>query len=287
MSNSHETLCRASGACTHARSVHWWWGFAAYGALAVLALGATQARATHWQRGPVRVEIVDQRGARFEQFPTSSRDGAVLRAWLRAERGAPYRIRVSNESGERVGLVIAVDGRNIISGAKSELRRREPMYVLGPWQSEELSGWRTSLANVHEFYFTEWEDSYAEAFGDRSAKGVIAVAVYREKAARYAPSPHERSDGSRSREERAKSQGAPGRAATPDARSQSEPGTGYGDRRYEPATRVAFEAESRAVSRVLLKYEWPETLCRRGISSCERNRFWDDSYGFAPPPGVN
>lgn len=207
MSNSHETLCRASGACTHARSVHWWWGFAAYGALAVLALGATQARATHWQRGPVRVEIVDQRGARFEQFPTSSRDGAVLRAWLRAERGAPYRIRVSNESGERVGLVIAVDGRNIISGAKSELRRREPMYVLGPWQSEELSGWRTSLANVHEFYFTEWEDSYAEAFGDRSAKGVIAVAVYREKAARYAPSPHERSDGSRSREERAKSQG--------------------------------------------------------------------------------
>ena len=31
---------------------------------------------------------------------------------------------------QRLGLVIAVDGRNIINGAKSELARSEPMYVL-------------------------------------------------------------------------------------------------------------------------------------------------------------
>ena len=41
-------------------------------------------------------------------------------------------------------------------------------------------GWRASLEAVNEFYFTDWKDSYAEAFGDRSARGVIAVAVYRE-----------------------------------------------------------------------------------------------------------
>jgi hypothetical protein len=49
------------------------------------------------------------------------------------------------------------------------------------------------------------------------------------------------------------------------------------------------------MSRSFIKYEWPETLCRKGIACDDeyprerrhRNRFWpDDGQGFAPyPPG--
>ena len=186
--------------------------------------------------------------------------------------------------------MVAVDGRNIISGARSDLANGEPMYILAPWATEEYAGWRTSLADVHEFYFTEWQESYAEAFGDRSARGVIAVAVYREKEPKVTFREQEirpRFDRSASPSGAASAQ-APAPESSSSAKAErSEPGTGYGDRRDEPAMRVAFDAESRPSSRVFLKYEWRETLCRKRVVDCSepRNRFWpNDTLGFAPPP---
>jgi hypothetical protein len=246
-------------------------------ALLFAAACGAPAEASH-RHQDVTVEIVGPQGESFQQFPVS-RD----RAYLRAEKGARYRIRVRNHTGERVGLVIAVDGRNIVSGKRSELKHREPMYILGPWDSEDYSGWRTSLSDVHEFYFTEWEDSYAEAFGDRSARGVIAVAVYRENL----PPPQAFRDS----ESKAARAPAPASAAA-DAglgkeRAESEPGTGFGERRDEAAVRVAFEAQRQPSTRLFLKYEWPKSLCRRGLLQCgdDDNRFWDeDGLAFAPPP---
>lgn len=235
-------------------------------AAATFLLANAQAEARHEPRD-VTVEIVDERGRRFEQFPVR-RDGDGYRAYLQAERGETYRIRIRNHTGERLGVVVAVDGRNIISGRRSELERKEPMYVLSPYEREELAGWRTSLDDVHEFYFTDWKDSYAEAFRDRSAKGVIAVAVYREK-----------------EKERVR----PYYDGAPSAKRSDEAGTGFGDRRYDPAVRVDFDAERHASSQIFLKYEWRETLCRKGVARCERgrdrNRFWDDGdLAFAPYP---
>lgn len=246
----------------------------------------------HYRPQDVTVEVIDQNGASFSQMPVRS-DSKGYRAYLQAERGARYRIRLTNRTADRVGVVVAVDGRNIISGARSDLERGEPMYILGAWDSEEYSGWRTSLADVHEFYFTEWQDSYAEAFGDRSARGVIAVAVYREKENLAMLREQER----RARSDRQSSvvpappaADASGNSASEQsaakAERRSEPGTGYGDRRDEPAVRVAFEAQSRASSKVFLKYEWRETLCARRIVDCadSGNRFWPDSLSFAPAP---
>ena len=229
---------------------------------------------------PVSVEIVGADGQVFREFPMTARDGA-LRSYLQAEKGARYQVRVRNNSGQRLGLVIAVDGRNIINGGKSDLARSEPMYVLSPYATEDYAGWRANLDAINEFYFTDWSDSYSEAFGDRSARGVIAVAVYGE-----VPPPEpvwqpysnaERSAGAR----------APA-ASTADksaARSES-PGTGYGDRRIDHAVEVKFVARKNADSRHFIKYEWRETLCRKNLLECgEKNRFWDDStLGFAPPP---
>jgi len=230
---------------------------------------------------PVRVEIVSADGEVFREFPVNARDGA-LRSYLQAEKGARYQVRVRNTTGERLGLVIAVDGRNIISGSKSELARTEPMYVLAPYETQDYAGWRANLDAINEFYFTDWSDSYAEAFGDASARGVIAVAAYGE----VAPPPPVRqpySDSDRGAGARAPAASDAEKSA---ARRDESAGTGYGERRVDRAVQVDFVALANPDSRHFIKYEWRETLCRKHLLECGgKNRFWDDStLGFAPPP---
>lgn len=231
---------------------------------------------------PVSVEIVAPDGRSFREIPVESRDGA-LRSYLQAERGARYEVRVHNASGERLGLVIAVDGRNIINGRKSELARDEPMYVIGAWDTQDYAGWRANLDAVNEFYFTDWKDSYAEAFGDRSARGVIAVAVYRELQPPRVMQPYLEDEVSPAAGDAAS---APAKKADSRARRDESAGTGYGDRREDHVREVEFVAQSGADSRHFIKYEWRDTLCRKRLIECgEPNRFWDDStFGFAPPP---
>jgi hypothetical protein len=252
-----------------------------FGVLALLSCAAQAHVAS-----PVVVEIVGADGRRFREIPINVRDGAV-RSYLQAEKGARYEVRVRNTGGERVGLVIAVDGRNIINGRKSDLGRDEPMYVLDAWDTRSYAGWRANLEAINEFYFTDWRDSYAEAFGDRSARGVIAIAVYRE----VPPPPpvhlHQRG------EHEAREDAAPAASAAPadgvrekSARRADSAGTGYGDRRIDRAIEVNFVAQDSAERRHFIKYEWRETLCRKQVVDCgETNRFWDESaLGFAPPP---
>ncbi|HPF25422.1 MAG TPA: hypothetical protein P5528_14715 [Steroidobacteraceae bacterium] len=257
--------------------------------LLVLATAASAHSRVPPSRVPVEIAIIGPNGIELPQYATDSGDRA-LRSYLAAERGQRYRIRVRNRSGERLAVVVAVDGRNIISGARSELAPTEPMYILGPWESADYSGWRTDLQAVNEFYFTDWQDSYSEAFGDRSARGVIAVSAYREQPVAHPPYRAQAPSRERSAANDKAARGAPAASApaTADAMQESEatPGTGYGDRREEGAVRVRFRADPREQARVLIKYEWHATLCQRGIIDCEpANRLWNDSrLGFAPPP---
>jgi hypothetical protein len=204
-----------------------------------------------------------------------------VKAYVEAVKGDHYTIVVRNLLDRRVGVVVAVDGRNIISGKQSWLRNDERMYILEPYAIGQFNGWRTSLQAVNRFYFTDPGASYAAAFGDESAMGVIAVAVYPERR----PEPPAGFSQDLSRAPRAE---AP---AAPSAKAEREgAGTGYGHRETSPARVVAFAPEATAVERVYLKYEWRETLCRQAIVRCARpvpprNRLWDEE-GFAPaPPG--
>jgi len=275
-------------------------------AVAILSLPAWAWSSTGAGSGThdVEIDIVGAQGRQFSTFPLDSESRDVNRAYLEARNQERYRIRVRNRSGRRVGLVIAVDGRNIISGRKSELARGERMYVLDPWESAQYEGWRTGNDRVNEFYFTEWRDSYAEAFGDRTARGVIAVAVYRERVNEryYEQGLRESSEGASAPQARpaepqsdevAKSAGradqAPEARREAKSRSAEQPGTGFGDEVYSPVRRVQFDPEDRPAARHFIKYEWRDTLCRKGVIDCElpeRNRFWDeeDRFGYAPYP---
>jgi len=253
-------------------------------AWAVVAIvGWCAAAAQAHSPSAVSIEIVAPDGRSFREIPLESRDDA-LRSYVQAERGARYRVRVHNPGAERVGLVIAVDGRNIINGKKSELARGEPMYVIDAGDTQDFAGWRASLDEINEFYFTDWKDSYAEAFGDRSARGVIAVAIYREVPPPRVAQPYEEDERNRAADTASAPPAAEKSAGR--ARRDESVGTGYGDRREDHVREVQFVAESGAESRHFIKYEWRETLCRKRVIECgESNRFWDEStLGFAPPP---
>ena len=259
--------------------------------LLALAVQTTAIAHIYPHSGDVTVEIVTDDGRVLPFYSLQHSAGHSFRAYLEAVRGKNYGIRIHNRTGRRVGLVIAVDGRNIISGRKSNLTSSEQMYILGPYKRGHFEGWRTSTDKVHRFYFTEAGDSYAGAWGDYSAMGVIAVAVYPEKTW-YRPFSLEQKQMKPGRGRTAKAEEAapaPAQSAGVLEDSSSRPGTGFGNELHSHARRVHFDPVTVASSRYFYKYEWHETLCNKGIIDCGHhspNRFWPDDGEFAPfPPG--
>jgi hypothetical protein len=235
----------------------------------------------------IGVEIVADDGRVFARYDLASHSQrGQLRAYVEAERYRNYGIRVRNRTAGRIGLVIAVDGRNIISGQKSDLLASEPMYVLGPYEQATYEGWRTSDSNVQRFIFTDAQNSYAEAWGDASAMGVIAVSAFRELPV---VQPQRRSG----RQSMAPSADAPGEArAEKSMESADAAGTGFGDSHESRSVRVHFKPQRHAFAKQFLKYEWRESLVRLGVirETPPANRFWPEQLGqtrgFAPyPPG--
>ncbi len=259
-------------------------------AVFIAAMGGTEAHALGRAilPGDVGIEVVSDKGNVFQTIPHKDfwkGSTHVVKRYLEAKKGENYGIVITNRTPERLGVVIAVDGRNVITGKRSELRNNEAMYIVNAYETARYDGWRTSRDEVHRFYFTDEADSYSvRTFGDSSAMGVIAMAVYREK---EQPRPL--------REENREKQAAPAApSAGPSSKSadralaKESAGTGFGNARYSPVITVQFEPERNPVQKTLVKYEWREVLCRKGILPCGRelgNRLWDED-GYAPyPPG--
>ena len=99
--------------------------------------------------------------------------------WVAGRPGGRYAVSVRNASGERVLGVISVDGVNVVSGETASWEQTG--YVLSPWQSFDISGWRKSDAEVAAFHFAASQASYAARTGRPDHVGVIGVAVFREK----------------------------------------------------------------------------------------------------------
>ena len=240
------------------------------------------------QAGEVTIEMVSDRGTVFHAVPHKNfwNGGThIIKQYLEAMKGENYGIVVTNNSAGRVGVVIAVDGRNIISGKRSELRNTESMYIVNAHEAARYDGWRTGSDQVHRFYFSDEADSYSvRTFADSSAMGVIAMTIYREK---EQPRPMIKEKRAAQIAPPAPSAGAASKKADR-ASAQESAGTGFGDAQYSPVVTVQFEPEQSPLQKTLVKYEWREVLCRKGIISCGRetgNRLWDGD-GYAPyPPG--
>jgi hypothetical protein len=256
----------------------------------------------------VEVQVVTDEGRTLPIYPAKT-SARVRKVYAEAVKGDHYRIEVRNLLNRRIGLVIAVDGRNIISGTKSWLKNNERMYILEPHGSGSFAGWRTAQDRINRFYFTDVPDSYAAAFGDESATGVIALAVYPEVArldtsaqlSRVSPfSPSEPESKGAAKADKpqvlppapAASKDIMEKKAARSERALESAGTGFGRDEYSLAKLVAFDPEKQPAETLYLKYEWRSTLCRLGVIQCGQtpggkpNRLWDHD-GYAPPPPVS
>jgi hypothetical protein len=199
--------------------------------------------------------------------------------------GAPghrYTLRLTNRSGGRVLAVVSVDGVNVISGETAHVNQTG--YVLAPYGSVDIEGWRKSQHDVAEFIFTALSDSYAAQTGRPGNVGVIGVAVFDEYM--QPPPPVVRYPEIASDRRAAEGKGrdaAPASAPAPSAQSadkniareqsgavmedrQESLGTGHGDRRWSPSTRTHFEPASRTPAElIVVRYDSVENLRDRGV----------------------
>lgn len=156
---------------------------AASAGLAVgFAASSAQAGRPHVAPGPgkrypttsVSISVEHPDGRNFEDF------------WLNGSRyvageiGGRYQLRLTNHTGKRVEAVVTVDGRDVVSGGVGDYTQQRG-YVLEPWGSVVIDGFRQTLSSVASFRFAHIADSYSARRGTPQHVGVIGVAVFDEK----------------------------------------------------------------------------------------------------------
>ena len=215
------------------------------------------------------------------------------RLYVAGTPGNRYAVVLRNKSPGRVLTVLSVDGVNALSGQTAA--SSQSGYVLAPWQSAEISGWRKSMDDVAAFYFTSVADSYAGRTDRPQNVGVIGVAVYREAEPVVTPQvampPLERdkpgaAEGVSSRST-AKAT-TPAQDAAPSRKDEARLGTGHGERISAPTQYTDFRRATGSPSEIVtIHYNSYANLLAQGIvprprpQTAEPNPF---PGGFTPDP---
>ena len=250
--------------------------------LACTIPAATPAREDAPSRsGSWSLDLVDEAGRPLPSFLHRGR------TYVLGAAGQRYRIRVRNESGRRVEMVVSVDGRDVVDGGPSSLDRHG--YVVNAQGEAVIDGYRLSEDAVAAFRFGTVARSYAALEGDARDVGVIGVAVFPERRPRPVPS-REVPAGV---ESKSRSEAAMGAAP---AERRPGLGTTFGEERDSRVHRVAFERESDRPTVILaLRYDDRPGLLAAGVDlggrcgtgdarlRCTAEPFRRDAE-FAPPP---
>ncbi|WP_369969837.1 hypothetical protein AB8E26_06440 [Stenotrophomonas rhizophila] len=195
----------------------------------------------------------------------------------RGEKGHRYSVRLRNHSAERVLVVVSVDGLNAISGEVAA--PGQTGYVLNPWQTADISGWRKSQDEVAQFVFTSPGKSYAGRTGRPDNIGVIGIAVFREAGAvlttpalKPVPGRRRLSTQDAGAQAEAMADSARGSAAAAPAPAQRL-GTGHGARETSQVRDTIFErATDYPVQQTELRYDSARNLRARGILPVQQPR---------------
>lgn len=144
------------------------------------AIAATPAAAHRIASpAPSRVTMTILDRATGQYLPAYHANG---QSYIEGGPGREYAIRLVNTTGRRVLAVTSVDGVNVISGDTAS--PDQTGYVLEPYGSVEIIGWRKSHSRTAAFFFSEHSQSYAARTGRPFDVGVIGVAVFEERQAR-------------------------------------------------------------------------------------------------------
>lgn len=231
-------------------------------------------------------------------LPTYASGGKL---YVAGTPGHRYSVRLSNRSGGRVLAVLSVDGVNAVSGETAD--PQQSGYVLDPWETTEIAGWRKSLDEIAQFNFTALPDSYAARTGRPANVGVIGVAVFTERAplrleqrdeiARAPAPPAAAADAQKAQAPAAETgtlaqvQAAPAEGKQRSLARGERLGTGHGAREYARVDTTTFvRASSAPAETVAVWYDSRANLVARGIVPRPIARAEPQPFpgGFVPDP---
>ncbi len=127
----------------------------------------------HTPAGGISVALTDEYGNLLS--------GGIARgrALIVGAEGRRYNIVLQNQTGGRFEVVASVDGLDVIDGRPADLAKRG--YILEPYGSLTIDGFRRSETAVAAFRFGRVSQSYAaRTSGDRNV-GVVGVAFFAER----------------------------------------------------------------------------------------------------------
>jgi hypothetical protein len=196
--------------------------------------------------------------------------------FVAGERGERYEIVVTNNTAERVEVVVSVDGRDAVSGRLGDFTKHRG-YVLEPFGSVVIDGFRTSLEQVAAFRFSGVDASYTARQGTPQHAGVVGVAVFKEQPRRHVAdeaiaAPEAAAPGASLRGGAGTSKG---KAPTSTGRSQAAPprevrnelGTEFGEQRRSAVREVSFTRANhrRPDFTTTIRYDSARGLAARGV----------------------
>jgi hypothetical protein len=123
--------------------------------------------------GAITVSIRDGSGDALEAVRAGDR------TYIVAQEGERYSIVIENHSQRRFEAVATVDGLDVMNGQPGTFDNRG--YVLTPFATLEIDGFRQSEDQVASFRFAKVRDSYAAQRGEARNVGVIGVAFFAER----------------------------------------------------------------------------------------------------------
>lgn len=233
-----------------------------------------------------RVEVTLEDRTLGRNISLTQHEGRMFAA---GEPGHRYAIRLTNRSGERVLAVVSVDGVNVVTGQTAN--PQQSGYVLDPWQSTTINGWRKNMSEIAAFNFAPLPESYAARTGRPGNVGVIGVAVYNERRyipryeeqeiAKGAPAPY-----APSARDQASAEGGANRApGSSPSQSEKRLGTGHGEREWSYARSTEFvRASSRPAEVTAIWYDSRRNLVAAGVLP-RVPRYYADHGDARPFPG--
>lgn len=123
--------------------------------------------------GTVTVTVTDDDGDALPAFDVGGR------SFVTGKVGQRYRIVLANHSDQRVECVATVDGLDVVNGRPGSFAHRG--YLLQPFATMAIDGFRQSQDAVATFRFGAVADSYAAQVGSARNVGVIGVAFFHER----------------------------------------------------------------------------------------------------------
>jgi hypothetical protein len=226
------------------------------------------------------------------------------KVYIEALRGRDYTLSLTNPLPYRVAVALSVDGLNTIDARRtnaSEARK----WVLGPYETVEISGWQVNASEARRFLFTGERQSYGAYLGETSNLGVIEAVFYRERVQHHPHHVRQWPDGGLARDAEARREAGPSEAPPPAASGAAPPAakrgrladeyaaTGIGRRTDHAVRQVYLDLEPTPAASVSIRYEYRAQLVRLGVlppvhalgdplDRRERARGFDGS--FCPEP---